>query len=137
MGTLISHRDLGEGIQELGMPGYLGVPVIVVNRRLPWGTRRLALRHGLAHLVAGELEPEEGSQIRFMSSMFDYMTLEERRADLFAMADLIPDRELKERRVASYTEGELRRWVTGEVRRYAPEWPASRIEDRIALRMQL
>jgi hypothetical protein len=75
MGTLISHRDLGEGIQELGMPGYLGVPVIVVNRRLSWGTRRLALRHGLAHLVAGELEPEEGSQIRFMSSMFDYMTL--------------------------------------------------------------
>ncbi len=29
---------------------------------------------------------------------FDYMTLEERRADLFALADLIPDRELSERR---------------------------------------
>jgi hypothetical protein len=24
MGTLISHRNLGEGIQELGVPGYMG-----------------------------------------------------------------------------------------------------------------
>jgi hypothetical protein len=59
-------------------------------------------------LVAGELEPEEGTEVRFMSSLLDCVTLEERRADLFALADLIPDREFKERRRAGYAEAHLR-----------------------------
>ncbi len=43
-----------------------------------------------------------------MSSLLDCVTLEERRADLFALADLIPDREFKERRRAGYAEAHLR-----------------------------
>lgn len=137
LGTRLTQDDLGDGIQEIGIPGYVGAPVIVVNRAIAPGLRRLALRHGLAHLVAGELEPEQGGDVRFMSSIHDHMTLEERRADLFALADLIPDRQLMELQRSGYERSELERWVTCEILRYASSWPSERMEDRCGLRMAL
>ncbi len=79
MGGVIVQEELGANTQEIGVPGYFGPPAIVINRLIPAGFRRLALRHGLAHLAAGELDVGEGSEVRFMSSILDYDTLEERR----------------------------------------------------------
>lgn len=134
MGAALVERELGADVQEMGIPGYLGPPVIAVNRSIAPGLKRLALRHGLAHLVAGELEPEEGAGVRFMSSVTDWMTLEERRADLFALADLVPDRVLTEWRARGLA---LEAAVAREIRRYAPAWPAGRVGDRVALRLRL
>lgn len=126
-GASLQEAPLPDGIQELGIPAYLSNPIVVVNRSLPPAGRNLALRHGLAHLVAGELERGIGSEVRFMSLMHDYMTLEERRADLFALADLIPDRDLPADAVM----------LAADVARYAPEWPLARLWDRVRLRRTL
>lgn len=128
---------LPSGVQEVGIPGYMGNPTIVVSRDLPSGHRRLAARHGLAHLVAGELEGEHDSGVRFMSSVLDHMTLEERRADLFGLADLIPDRDLATIvRVEPSPEG-AREWMRHRIRELTPGWPEQRLEDRASLRWAL
>lgn len=128
LGTTLEQADLPAGIQELGFPGYAGAPLLQISRSAPRQMQRLALRHGLAHVVAGELEGEQGREIRMMSSLHDWMAMEERRADLFALADLIPNRVL-----GGLTLGELER----EIRQFAPLWPATRIADRGLLRMML
>lgn len=129
--------ELPVGVQEIGIPGYTGDPTIVVSRRLPLPFRRLAVRHGLAHLVAGELEGEHDSGIRFMSSILDASTIEERRADLYALADLVPDRDLAEiLKLEPDPPGALV-WLKGQIRRVAPMWPVERLEDRARLRWLL
>ena len=137
MGGVIVLEELGANTQEIGIPGYFGTPAIVVNRLIPGGFRRLALRHGLAHLAAGELEVGQENEVRFMSSILDYDTLEERRADLFALADLVPDRLLDEILLGGARVRDLPAAIAREVRRYAPEWPARRVRDRSRLRAEL
>lgn len=134
MGCALRVDDLGPDFQEFGLPGYLGPPMIVINRRIDPGLRRCALRHGLAHLVAGELEVGQGSEVRFMSSILDYMSLEERRAALFALADLIPDRQLSTIASAAYSSLDIKRWLIQEIRPYARGWPEERLRDRALLR---
>ena len=72
-----------------------------------------------------------------MSSILDYMTLEERRADLFTLADLIPDRQLQTLQASGYSVRELEHRVTCEIKRCTPTWPADRIADRRALRLSM
>lgn len=137
MGGMILHDELGANTQEIGVPGYFGPPAIVVNRMIPSGFRRLALRHGLAHLAAGELDAGQESEVRFMSSILDYDTLEERRADLFALADLIPDRQVDEFLLAGGHVRDLPGWVARQTRSFAPDWPIRRVRDRARLRAEL
>ncbi len=137
MGGMIVQEELGANTQEIGVPGYFGPPAIVVNRRIAAGFRRLALRHGLAHLAAGELDVGQESEVRFMSSILDYGTLEERRADLFALADLVPDRLIDEALLAGTPLRALPIWVASEIRRYAAAWPDPRVRDRARLRVAL
>ena len=134
LGSVIVVDDLGAGAQEIGIPGHFGPPTIAVNRRLPALERRFALRHGLAHLVAGELD---GAEVRFMSSVLDFMAIEERRADLFALADLVPDRTLLELERKGYTLDERARWLWCELKRFAPAWSTVRVADRVGLRLAL
>lgn len=127
-GAELAQANLPATVQEIGIPSFGTPAIIVVNRAVSPTVRSLALRHGLAHLVAGELEAGEGADIRFMSSILDHMTLEERRADLFALADLIPDREVV---------GRSAEWLAGEISGYAPAWSADRLFDRTTLRLAL
>ncbi len=129
--------ELPAGVQEIGIPGYTGLPTIVVSRSLPPPVRRLATRHGLAHLVAGELEGEHDSGVRFMSSIHDWTSLEERRADLFALADLIPDRELAAAVATEASPAGALQWMRERVGLFAGDWPEGRIEDRARLRWGL
>ena len=137
LGAGLQSQPLDLATQEIALPAYFGPPVIVVNKFSHPGMRALAIRHGLAHLVAGELEAGEGSDLRFMSNVLDHMTLEERRADLFALADLLPDWQLDALTASgagpAVVERELRRHVTA----LAPEWPLQRIRDRSRLRLTL
>ena len=136
-GGRVELQELGAHTQEIGIPAYTGGhAVIVVNRLIPRNFRRLAVRHGLAHLLAGELEVGQGMEVRFMSSILDYMTLEERRADVFALADLIPWRTLEALPRAPDPHAMLR-YVTGEIRAFAPDWPLRRVRDRARLRLAL
>jgi Zn-dependent peptidase ImmA (M78 family) len=127
LGAELFEAPLAAGVQEMGIPAYMGNPVVIVNHRIPPPARGFALRHGLAHLVAGELEAGQGADVRFMSQVNNWMSLEERRADLFALADLIPDRELR-------PDPE---WLAGEISLLVPDWPAERVFDRVGLRLAL
>src|SRR5688572_13108736 len=75
LNTVLEFRALPKGIYEIATPGYLGVAVIAVRKGLPTNEKRLALRHGLAHLLGGELDDCEAGQVRFMSSVLDLMSL--------------------------------------------------------------
>lgn len=136
MGAALVEINLPAVIQEMGIPALFGPPLLAINKSAPAGLRPLAIRHGLAHLVAGELEAEPGGEIRFMSTAFDPMTLEERRADLFALADIIPERELDRLRALEYSADELFHWVWCEILRYvAGSWDTERVRDRTRLRL--
>jgi hypothetical protein len=137
LGAELLEDELAPATQELGVPGYFGVPVIIINRNIAPGLKRLALRHGLGHLVAGELDPEPDGGVRLMSSIYDWMTVEERRADLFAIADLVPGRMLRELALRGLTLDERMHWLWCELKRYAPMWPTARIADRVGLRLAL
>jgi hypothetical protein len=95
------------------------------------------MRHGLAHLVAGELAEEEGAGLRFMSSILDHMTLEERRADLYALADLLPDRTLAGAVITEPSPERGLRWMEGQVQQFAATWSRERVRDRAQLRWDL
>jgi hypothetical protein len=133
----LATHALPAGVQEIAIPGYTGHPTIVVNRGISAAERRMALRHGLAHLVGGELEGEYDSGVRFMSSIHDWMSMEERRADLYALADLVPDRHLETTLRADPSPLSARWWMESQIQQYAPAWPRPRLEDRARLRWRL
>jgi hypothetical protein len=71
-----------------------------------------------------------------MSSIHDYFSMGERRADLFALADLIPDRDMTEVvRLERDPDGALA-WMRRQIEIFAA-WPADRVEDRARLRWSL
>jgi hypothetical protein len=133
LNTVIEVRKLPEGIYEIATPGYLGNAVIAIRKGLPKHEKRFALRHGLAHLVGGELDDCEAGQVRFMSSVLDLMSLEERRADLFALVDMVPDLWISE--VPSNGAADLQYWVAERIRVLLPSWPEERVKDRARLRV--
>lgn len=127
-GAEIREIHLSPHAQEMGIPAYFGAaPLILINKDLRPSYRALALRHGLAHLIAGELDAEQGVEIRFMSTTLDWTTQSERRADLFALADLIPDREMRDDPD----------WLTAEIGAFAADWSSERLFDRASLRLLL
>lgn len=137
MGAGLRCEELAIGTHEIGFPAYFGPPVLVVNKYDHHGMRSIALRHGLAHLVAGELAVGDGSDIRFMSSILDYMTLEERRADLFALADMVADWMVEGLFASGAAADRVERELRRHVKALAPEWPAARVRDRTRLRLAL
>ncbi len=120
-----------EHVGEIVWPPVCGVHLMQVNRQQSPGERRLAIRHGLAHVLAGDV-----AELTFAREGHDWRGREETVADLFALVDLIPDRQLAELRAAGYAPDELARWVYCEIARYAPRWPTERIGARAQLRLE-
>jgi hypothetical protein len=87
--------------------------------------RRFALRHGLAHVLAGHV-----ADLTYAHDGHHWENPEEQLADAFAFADLIPDRMLREMQAVGFRGRGLERWVAAEIARYAPGWPEGRVADR-------
>lgn len=104
---------------------------MLVERAQTVGEKRFAVRHGLGHVLAGHVE--EATFVRDR----DPYSHEERVADLFALADLIPQRKLEELRAAGYRPWELEWWTVCELKRFVPNWPFRRIIDRMNLLLPL
>jgi hypothetical protein len=132
LNTVLEVRELPKGIYEIATPGYLGNAVIAIRKGLPTNEKRFALRHGLAHLLGGELDECEAGQVRFMSSVLDLMSLEERRADLFALVDMVPDHWIVE--VPTLSAADLEYRIAERIRVLLPSWPTERVKDRARLR---
>lgn len=114
-----------------GFPLYGRFPV-GVRSDLKIEERQFALRHELAHILAGDAtEP-----VRMVHR--DYLTYPERVADLFALADLFPTPWFLSLRRARVAWKAIRVLVEREIREeYGPDWPWARVDDRTTLRMRL
>lgn len=120
-----------EGLCEIVWPPVCGIYVMHIDRCQTPGQKRFAARHGLGHVLAGHVD-----DLAFAHDGHDWHGFEETVADLFALVDAIPDRELAELRVAGYESGEIERWVYAEVARWTAGWSPERILDRVALRLE-
>jgi hypothetical protein len=113
------------------LPRCGGVYPILVNRAAEHTERVFALRHELAHVLSGDVDgpvylANEG-----------YMAAEERVADLFALADLVPAWWIEEVRGGRTPWGEVKRQIAMAVAEYAESWPPQRFGDRAELRLRL
>ena len=104
---------------------------ILIDRTAARADYAFTLRHELAHVLAGEV-----SHALFLATA-DTLSYSERRADLFAIADLVPARML------THLRGTGRRWSVLELevqqafRELTGGWSAQRVQDRAALRVRL
>lgn len=113
------------------LPRCGGAYPLLLDRGADAAERALALRHELAHVLAGDADGalfllDEG-----------YMSPAERVADLFALADLVPGWWLEGLRAA----GEPWRAVAAEAAAamadFGARWPPARTRDRAVLRLRL
>lgn len=115
---------------EVVFPPFLGWYFMYIRRGLPVPVRRCAMRHGLAHVLDGHLLRKGRKQTTRGQYHLGY---EERVADLFALADLIPDQAIA-RQAASRRLAWLRRRVS---RLFPAKMPRARLYDRAVLRLAL
>lgn len=137
LGLLLKRANIAwrylplHGLAEIVWPPICGVHIMQLEREQTPGEKRLAVRHGLGHVLAGHV-----AEMQFSRGDQDVFGLEETVADLFALMDLIPSRTVGELLAAGYRGAELDRWLTCELRRYAPNWSEERMRDRVALRLR-
>lgn len=122
----------GSDAVAMTFPPFRGRYPIFVNRAAERADRAFALRHELAHVLAGDV-----AQTTFLEAV-GYMAPEERVADLFALADLVPAwllRSLRRQRMS--WRALLREMRAMIVSAYAEDWPEERLADRASLRLRL
>lgn len=120
-----------EGLCEVVSPPICGIHIMLVERAQTPQERRFAVRHGLGHVLAGHVE--ESSFVRNR----DPFSHEERVADMFAFADLIPDRKLRELEAARYRPWDISLWTIAQMRGYCPSWRIGRLNDRLNMLLPL
>lgn len=124
-------HTLGTETVELVTPPLYGRYLLLWSTDVDADRRRFALRHGMGHVVAGHVTAP-----RFLTADGDWMSAEERVADLFALADLVPFHQVAAlRRGGSWRA--VRAEVAALVRMHTHAWPAERVEDRAAMRVAL
>lgn len=103
-----------------------------IPRDTPLEERLFAARHELGHVLAGEADEP------ILMADRDYLTFAERRADLFALADLVPGSLIAVWRRARFTWGNIADEVEEVVReQWGQSWPWARLDDRARLRVRL
>ena len=131
----VRYAELGErDLEAVVSPAY-GRYVMVVSSDVDEARRSFALRHGLGHVAAGHVT--EISFLRSLEERNEWNTREERVADLFALADVVPWYMLEELRRARTSWGAIRQWLCRTIRRHTIDWPEDRVHDRATLRIAL
>jgi hypothetical protein len=115
------------------LPRYEGVYPVLVNRSADQTDRFFALRHELAHVLAGDVD----GAVFLADADEGFMSCAERAADLFALADLVPGWWIAEVRRGRTPWREVRREIAMAVAAYAEAWPPQRFGDRAELRLAL
>ncbi|HEX2201863.1 MAG TPA: hypothetical protein VHG91_01125 [Longimicrobium sp.] len=113
------------------LPKTAGVYPVLLNRAAERTDRFFALRHELAHVLAGEAE-----RAVFLADE-GFMAAPERVADLFALADLVPGWWIADVRRGRTPWAKVRAEIALAVAEYAAEWPPRRFADRAVLRLRL
>ena len=126
-----SGHALGTGTLELVTPPLYGRYLLLWSTDVDADRRRFALRHGMGHVAAGHVTAP-----RFLTADGEWMSADERVADLFALADLVPFHQ-----VGALKRGNswrvVREEVAALVRLHTHAWPEDRVDDRAAMRVAL
>lgn len=130
--VLLRVDKLGTKDQELVTPPIYGRYIMTVSKSLDRRRRGFAARHGFGHVVAGHV-----SQVTFLSSERDWMTHEERVADLFALADVVPFWLISDLRKSRTSWRAVKHMITRTIRQYTIDWSEGRVDDRATLRVTL
>lgn len=109
------------------LPLFDGAHPTLINANAPREERIFAELHELHHVLAGEAD----ELVQF--SRDDYMCGNERAADLFALAELVPSFFMRD-----YQSDEvLHADVCASIETHVIHWPADRVRDRADLRLRL
>jgi hypothetical protein len=130
--VLLRVDQLGEKDQELVTPPIYGRYIMTISKTLDPRRRGFATRHGFGHVVAGHV-----SEVAFLSTERDWMTHEERVADLFALADVVPFWLLNDLRKSRTSWGAIKQMISRTIRQYTIGWSEARVFDRATLRITL
>lgn len=118
--------------KALTIPPIAGEYAIGIRADLSWSEHAFALRHELAHVLAGDVE----EPVRMVDR--GYLTQAERYADLFALADLVPRAYLDGLCRLRIPWGEIRADIEQQIRElWGPDWTTARVDDRASLRLRL
>jgi len=120
------------GAKAMALVPIAGYYRIGIRADLSVEERRFAIRHELGHILNGDADDWITLADR------GYLTWEERVADLFALADLIPGRLIETLRRARLSWRDIGAEIEAEIReRWGPDWPWARVDDRARLRLRL
>lgn len=124
--------EVAPSIRAGTFPPIGGFQWITLRDDLDVWERTFAERHELAHILNGDADG-------FVSlADHGYLTWPERKADLFALADIFPTKLFASLRRAGLNW----RAITVEIRKsivmdFGPRWPVERVRDRAKLRVML
>ena len=126
-------ESLGTQDVEAVSPPVFGRYILLYSTDIDDRRRGFAIRHGMGHVAAGHV-----SEIAYMKNRADrddFMSHEERVADLFALGDLISCFRLDELRKQRMSWRALTQEICRVVRQHTLEWPEQRVHDRAVLRV--
>jgi hypothetical protein len=123
---------MGAREQELLTPPIFGRYVMTISNELTPQQRAFAIRHGFGHVTAGHV-----AEITLLSTSRDWFTHEERVADLFALADLIPFWLLEQLRRGQTGWRPMRKLIERVVGEHTVGWSDGRCDDRALLRIAM
>jgi len=129
--TRICEFPFQSGTVGMAIPWGSDEHAILLDSRASHADYAFTLRHELAHVLAGEV-----SEALFLSAA-DEMSFSERRADLYAVADLVPGWLVAQLRGTRRPWSHVRLEVQQAFRELTQGWSERRIHDRAALRVEL
>jgi Zn-dependent peptidase ImmA (M78 family) len=130
-GTRLCEYRFESSAVGMAIPWGANEHAILIDSAAPRADYDFTIRHELAHVLAGEV-----SDTLFLSAA-DTMSFSERRADLFAVADLVPAWLVRQLQGGRRPWSHLRLEVQQAFRELTIGWSEERLRDRAQLRVEL
>lgn len=126
-------RPIEDNALGMVLPKCRGKHTMIVEKETPRTDRMFIIRHELAHVLRGDV----GEEPLYFTNDDDW-SFQERTADLFALADLMPGRILQDVRRARMAWRDILRDLTTDcLQLVSLDWSQERAYDRADLRLRL
>ncbi len=129
--TRLCEYPFLSGAVGMAIPWGADGHAILIDSTAARADYEFTIRHELAHVLSGEV-----SETLFLSAA-DTMSFSERRADLFAVTDLVPAWLMAQLRGARRAWSRVTLDVQQAFRELTEGWSEERIRDRARLRTEL
>ena len=131
-GTRLEEYRFGSSAVGMAIPWAGGTEhAILIDSAASRADYDFTIRHEIAHVLAGEV-----SETLFLTAD-DTMSVSERRADLYAVADLVPGWSMQQMRGRRRPWAHVRLEVLQSFRELTVGWSEERLRDRANLRVEM